>query len=67
MAYAYSDIHMADFESSYLAIAGTNFNQTQTPIDRLPPEEVVMTPAQQEQRLFSGARRNCDLFTLTEF
>jgi phage terminase large subunit len=68
MAYAYSDIHLSDFESSYAAMAALNLAREERPQrDQRPAVEVFMTEKQQEDRLFGGAHRNCDLFELTDF
>jgi hypothetical protein len=65
MAYAYSDIHLNDFESSYAAMAAVNHAADGIPVHvHVLPEEDSMTAQEQHHFLFGRARRNCDITNL---
>ena len=68
MAYAYSDIHLNDFETSYAAMAGIDMTKDGLQNrHKIAPEQDVLTVAEQDQLLFGRARKNCDLSDLIQY
>jgi hypothetical protein len=67
MAYAYSGIHMNDFENSYIAMAGINHAADSGNREQIDPLEDRMNSRQQDDALFKSARRNCDLLDLLQY
>jgi hypothetical protein len=68
MAYAYSDIHLNDFETSYAAMAGIDMTKDGLQNrHKIAPENDLLTAAEQDQLLFGRARRNCDLSDLFQY
>lgn len=67
MAYAYSGIHLNDFENSYVAMAAINHAADVLKRENITPEDDYMTVREQEDFLFRNARRNCDLLDLLQY
>jgi hypothetical protein len=68
MAYAYSDIHLSNFESSYVAMAAIDHAaDKRLSREHIPPEEDFMTLREQDDWLFKSPRRNCDVLDMGQF
>jgi hypothetical protein len=68
MAYAYSGIHLNDFETSYAAMAGINMAKDGLQNrSKVAPEEDGLTFQEQDRLLFGRARSNCDLMDLIQY